>query len=751
MDSSTPQGVRIGVLTSGGDAQGMNAAVRAVVRTAIGLGAQPYAVMEGFQGAVDGGGRIRPLGWEDVGSILHRGGTILGTARSQDFRTRDGMRAAARNLLEHGIDRLVVIGGDGSLSGTAQFRHEWPSLLAELVATGELDPAVARRHPALMIVGLVGSIDNDLVGADMTIGADSALHRIVDAIDAITSTAASHQRSFVVEVMGRHCGYLPLMAAIAGGCDYVIVPEDPPAPGWEDQMCEVLTAGRRAGRRESLVLVAEGARRQDGTPITAQECRAIIAERLGEDTRVTILGHVQRGGTPSAFDRWMSTLLGFEAVKELLEAGPDSAPHIISARGGSVQRTDLVESVARTRAVAAAVSEQRFEEAVQARGRSFGEMLRLFRVLSAPPGQLPPDARRVGVLHLGGLAPGMNTAAAAAVRLGQEQGLAMVGISGSVQGLIEGAVADLTWPQVDGWVGEGGARLGTHRHVPTIEQLYPLARAIEHHRLDALLVIGGFTGYLAAHRLVSERDRFPAFDIPIVCVPASIDNNLPGTEQSIGADTALNGAVEALDRIKQSGSASTRCFVAEVMGKYCGYLALMSGLASGAERVYLHEEGLTLADVAADVDRMHRAFRSGRRLFLAVRNEAANDHYTTDVLVRIFEEEGRDLFDVRPAVLGHLQQGGNPSPFDRILAVRLVAHAIDELAGQLGSGQAQGRYVGLVDGQVAVGPLSRLPEEVDLVTERPVSQWWLGLRAVARAVADEPGVDLPAAAGTATG
>ena len=137
------------------------------------------------------------------------------------------------NLLRQGIDRLVVIGGDGSLSGADRLRQEWPSLVAELLAGGAIDQETADRHPALMIAGLVGSIDNDMIGTDMTIGADSALHRIVEAIDAIASTAASHQRSFVVEVMGRHCGYLALMSAIAGGADYVFIPENPPDPGWE--------------------------------------------------------------------------------------------------------------------------------------------------------------------------------------------------------------------------------------------------------------------------------------------------------------------------------------------------------------------------------------------------------------------------------------------------------------------------------------------------------------------------------------
>ena len=178
---------------------------------------------------VEGGAQIRPLTWDSVGGIQQRGGTIIGTARSAEFRERAGRLRAAKNLVERDIDRLVVIGGDGSLSGADTFRHEWPGLMAELAQRGDITHEQADRHPQLMIVGLVGSIDNDMVGTDPTIGADSALHRIVEAIDAIESTAASHQRSFVVEVMGRNCGYLALMSALATGASAALIPEHPPA------------------------------------------------------------------------------------------------------------------------------------------------------------------------------------------------------------------------------------------------------------------------------------------------------------------------------------------------------------------------------------------------------------------------------------------------------------------------------------------------------------------------------------------
>ena len=315
---------RVGVMTSGGDAPGMNAAVRAVVRAGINQGAEVFAIYEGYQGMIDGGDRIKPMKWDDVGGILHRGGTIIGTARCQAFRTREGRRVAVRNLLAHGINGLVVIGGDGSLTGADLLQREWAEHVNELLQTGQITPAIAENHGYLALAGIVGSIDNDMYGTDMTIGADTALHRITDAVDALTSTAASHQRAFVVEVMGRNCGYLAVMSAIATGAEWVLIPESPPAvDDWESKMVQVLRDGLAMGRRDNIVIVAEGAQDRYGKPIEPTYVRQVLEERLGEDVRITVLGHVQRGGSPSAYDRILSTVMGVEAINVVLSDVPD--------------------------------------------------------------------------------------------------------------------------------------------------------------------------------------------------------------------------------------------------------------------------------------------------------------------------------------------------------------------------------------------------------------------------------------------
>lgn len=730
----------IGVLTSGGDAQGMNAALRAVVRAALSKGVAVYAIYEGYEGMVEGGERMRPMNWDEVGGIMQRGGTVIGTARSQAFRTREGRLKAARNLVERGIDALVVIGGDGSLTGADLFRQEWRGLLAELVATAEITTADAERHDLLRIVGLVGSIDNDFWGTDMTIGADTALHRITEAMDALASTAASHQRTFVVEVMGRHCGYLALMGAVAGGADYVLVPEQPPLEGWEREMCELIRAGRAAGRRDSIVVVAEGAHDREGHEVSSDYIKGVLEEQLGEDARVTILGHVQRGGAPSAFDRWMSTLVGYAAVEELLSAPAEREPQMIGMRYNRVKSAPLMQCVAETRSVAEAIGVHDYERAMALRGGSFTEMFSIFGALArAMPSRLPADRRkRLALLNAGGLAPGMNTAVRAAVRLGLDRGHVMLAVRNGFEGLTAGEVEEFDWGSVDGWGPLGGTELGTSRYVPEGDDLGRIAATIAEHGIDALLVMGGWRGYEAAYALYQAREQHRAFNIPIICMPCSIDNNLPGSELSVGADTALNTVVEALDKIKQSAVAVRRCFVVEVMGRYCGYLAMMAGLASGAERIYLHEEGIRLADLQADIDQMRVGFSSGKRLSLVIRNELANPLYTADFMCALFEEEGAHMFDVRQAVLGHVQQGGNPSPYDRIQATRLASRCIAFLHEQLEQGTSEAAFIGFRGGKIQIFPLQEFPMMADAVYQRPTEQWWLALRPIAEALARQP-------------
>ena len=273
------QGKGMAVFTSGGDSPGMNPTVRAVVRFGIHLGCNVYLIKEGYQGMVDGGDSFQEAYWETVSGIISKGGTVIGSARCQAFRERDGRLKAAQNLIEKRITNLVVIGGDGSLTGANKFRQDWPGLLDELVETKRITEEDRTTFSHLNIVGVVGSIDNDFCGTDMTIGTDTALHRIIETTDKIMTTAYSHQRTFIIEVMGRHCGYLALVAGIASEADYVFLPECPVEINWPQNLCMKLTLGRdQSGQRANIILVSEGALDREGNPITCDMVKKVGIE-----------------------------------------------------------------------------------------------------------------------------------------------------------------------------------------------------------------------------------------------------------------------------------------------------------------------------------------------------------------------------------------------------------------------------------------------------------------------------------------
>ncbi|MCX6549636.1 MAG: 6-phosphofructokinase, partial [Acidobacteria bacterium] len=549
----------------------------------------------------------------------------------------------------------------------------------------------------------------------------------------------SHRRTFIVEVMGRHCGYLALMGAIATGADAVFIPECPPTvDDWGAEIVARLKAGRAAGRRDSIVVLAEGATDRHGTAITTERLREVLRAGLGEAVRVTVLGHVQRGGAPSAFDRNLGTTMGYAAIETILSGEAEHESLVMGIRGNRVVRIPLEECVANSRSINELLTAREYDRALEQRGRSFNDALRTFNtLLKALPHPPQPGKRRlrIGVLHAGAPAPGMNTAVRAAVRLAIDDGHVMLGMRRGILGLIHGDVAELDWMSVNGWAPMGGAELGTARDVPSGRDFYAIARTIEQYAIDGLLIVGGWEAYESAYRLFEERKNYPAFDIPIVCVPATIDNNLPGTELSIGADTALNNIVSVVDKIKQSAVAEQRCYVVEVMGRRCGYLALMSGLATGAERVYLHEEGVTLKILEDDLAMLVRGFTLGKRLGLMIRNENANDVYDTGFMCALFEEEGGGLFDVRQSILGHLQQGGDPSPFDRIQATRLARLSLRFLIEQASAGKTPASFVGFVSGNVEYHWFEDYPRMIDEANRRPLRQWWLELRAINEALA----------------
>ncbi|XP_048121920.1 ATP-dependent 6-phosphofructokinase, platelet type isoform X4 [Alosa alosa] len=746
-ENLTGSGKAIAVLTSGGDAQGMNAAVRAVVRMGIYVGAKVYFIHEGYQGMVDGGDNIKEATWESVSSMLQVGGTVIGSARCKEFRAREGRLKAAHNLVQHGITNLCVIGGDGSLTGANLFREEWSGLLAELVEQGLIDEEAAQRYSALHIVGMVGSIDNDFCGTDMTIGTDSALHRIIEVVDAIMTTAQSHQRTFVLEVMGRHCGYLALVSALACGADWVLIPEMPPEDGWEDKMCQKLSATRSRGSRLNIIIVAEGAIDRHGKPITSSIVKDLVVRCLGFDTRVTILGHVQRGGTPSAFDRILASRMGVEAVLALLETTANTPAYVVSLCGNQSVRLPLMECVQMTQEVQKAMDEKRFEEAVKLRGRSFENNLKTYKLLAhrKPESELPHSGFNVAILNVGAPAAGMNAAVRSAVRVGISEGHKMFAVNDGFEGFYKGQIREIKWADVGGWTGQGGSLLGTKRTLPA-KHVEKIAEQIRQHNINALLVIGGFEAIECLTQLFEARSKFEEFCIPMCMLPATISNNVPGTDLSIGADTALNAIVETCDRIKQSASGTKRrVFIIETMGGYCGYLATVGGLAAGADAAYIYEEPFDIRELQANVEHLTDKMKTSIQRGLVLRNENCNDNYTTDFIYQLYSEEGKGVFDCRKNVLGHMQQGGAPSPFDRNFGTKISAKAMQWITKKLQETYRQGRvFANTEDSCCLLGmrrralifqPVVQLKDETDSVHRIPKEQWWLKLRPLMKILA----------------
>ncbi|TNN66899.1 ATP-dependent 6-phosphofructokinase, platelet type [Liparis tanakae] len=406
----------------------MNAAVRAVVRMGIYVEAKVY--------------------------FIHEGGTVIGSARCKEFREREGRLKAAHNLVRRGITNLCVIGGDGSLTGANLFREEWSGLLDELLQQGLIDEEATRVNSELHIVGMVGSIDNDFCGTDMTIGTDSALHRIIEVVDAIMTTAQSHQRTFVLE-------------------------------------------NRADKKRLNIIIVAEGAIDSHNKAITPDYIKDLVVRCLGFDTRVTILGHVQRGGTPSAFDRILASRMGVEAVLALLEASATTPACVVSLVGNQAVRLPLMECVQMTQEVQKAMDEKKFEEAVRLRGSSFEHNLSTYRLLSnhRADSELPSSSFNVAVLNVGAPAAGMNAAVRAAVRVGITEGHKMLAVSDGFEGFSKGQIEEIKWGDVGGWTGQGGSLLGTKRTLPG-KHLEQIAEQIKIHNINALLVIGGFEEFM---------------------------------------------------------------------------------------------------------------------------------------------------------------------------------------------------------------------------------------------------------------
>uniref|UniRef100_A0A673HGW7 ATP-dependent 6-phosphofructokinase, liver type-like n=1 Tax=Sinocyclocheilus rhinocerous TaxID=307959 RepID=A0A673HGW7_9TELE len=483
----------------------------------------------------------------------------------------------------------------------------------------------AKQHGHLNIVGLVGSIDNDFCGTDMTIGADSALNRITEIIDAITTTATRSEAHNLQK--------------------------------FSDKQSQILS----------------------------------------------------------------------DIIKRV-----------------------ILLCLLKTKEVQRAMNEKRFEEAIQLRGRSFENNWNIYKLLAYQKPAAVPSQHSIAILNVGAPAAGMNAAMRSAVRVGLATGHRLYIVSDGFEGLANGAVNEVSWNQVAGWTGQGGSLLGTKRTLPST-CMEKLVENLNKFSIQSLLVVGGFEAYEGILELVEARGRYDELCIPMCIIPATISNNVPGTDFSLGSDTAVNAAMASCDKIKQSATGTKRrVFVVETMGGYCGYLATTTGIAVGADAAYIFEDPFNIHDLKVsntpDAPHIHSSQKNKCCFFSILRkNEKCHVHYTTDFIHKLYSAEGKGVFDCRVNVLGHLQQGGVPTPFDRNYGTKLGVRAVQWLTEKMTDSFRQGRVfvntpdtacvVGLYKKVLTFSPITELKDQTDFEHRMPKTQWWLNFRLMLKMLA----------------
>ena len=483
---------------------------------------------------------------------------------------------------------------------------------------------------------------------------------------------------------------------------------------------------------------------------------------LALDTRITTLGHVQRGGTAVAYDRMLSTLQGVEAVRAVIEATPETETCFIAITENKIVRKPLMEAVQATKSVAKAIEAHDFDLAMSLRDTEFSDQYRSYMMTTTVQLDKQPlpvgKQMRIGFINVGAPAGGMNAAIRAGVAYCLSRGHVPLAIHNGFAGFSRhhsdkpmGAVRPFDWLEVDGWASKGGSEIGTNRELPSESGMEEIANLIEEYRFDGLFLIGGFEAFHAVSQLRKARDQFPSLCIPMALLPATVSNNVPGTEYSLGSDTCLNELVSYCDKIKQSASATRRrVFVIETQGGRCGYIATVAGLGVGASAVYTPEEGVSLDMLAADVRHLKEVFahdkgqsRAGRLILI---NEKSSNVYSAKLIADIIREEAHNRFESRDSIPGHVQQGGVPSAMDRCRATRLAIKCIEHLEtfgcnahNRVKKDPLSAAVIGIKGASVVFSPMETLEaNETDWPNRRQKASYWYNMKEVVDVLGGRP-------------
>jgi 6-phosphofructokinase 1 len=685
---------KIGILTSGGDSPGMNPAIRAAVRTAIFKGIEVVGIIGGYQGILNR--KFKPLQWHDMGRIIQRGGTILGTGRYPEFQELSTRQKAVEILKSEGMDGLIVIGGDGSFRGAKALWDDF-------------------HYP---VVGIPGTIDNDIWGTDFSLGTDTALNLGVQALDRLRDTAESHKRVFVVEMFGNQSGYLVTLCGLAAGAAHILVPEKPVVEGDLDDLADRIKKWYSQAvnqsvwdelPRNAIIVIAEGAKlghlpgeRLDNNLMKVRDIHGRLEKKLNEvggDCRVAVLGHTQRGGSPSSFDRILGARLGAKAVEVLIQ---EKGAFMVGVKGRNLVTRRLDDVLENTKRLQEHPHENKELKMLVELQNSLSEV--------DPPLPANPGSKKLLILTSGADAPGMNMGIRAVVRFACRKGWkcfgAFNGFSSLLNGGMEG-IQELDWEDVHmGKMVLGGSFLGTERRKEIqeadVEQVW---QVIDSKGIDGLVIFGGIHSFQACYQLNSYPGRKP-----IAFIPATISNNIPGTDMCIGADTGLNNIVTVLDKAKDTGTALQRILVVQTMGRSCGWLAIHAALAGGAEAVFDKETGVSLDKLEHVTGYLKKAFsRHGmeaQKTGVIILNERAGEIFSAGTIADILAYETKH--EARVVNPGQMQRGGPPSAFDRVLACYFGNQAVEELERVFQENDNEAFVVGWNDGHTTVNRLNSL-------------------------------------------
>jgi len=689
---------KIAIMTSGGDAPGMNAAVRGVLRAAQCRGWKIFGIKEAYRGLVTGGDFIVQLHTGAIGASFREGGTFLGSARYTALVGNSSDAQALKikallNLHQLGISGLVVVGGDGSLTGSLALHN---FLKDHGSGVPELDGMT------LQIVGLPGSIDNDIPCTDMAIGVDTTLNTVVDCIDKLRDTATSHKRVSIVEVMGRLRGYLAVMSGLATGADHVFIREQ--TAGRQDllDMLTDLQGSFDLGQQAGVIVRSEGAEFSTGF---IRESIAHLLE-MPRDVRETILGHLQRGGAPTAYERVLAMRLGARAVELIGDAHVE--PLFVGIRANMITESPIAEVLEKKNAPA-------FRDTLSRGARACYDLAsRLERPMtrsSSRPG------KKIGILTDGHNVSGMNMAVRSVARLALDAGIEVEGLRGGFDGLDNGGkTVPLSWDMLEmkSILRRPGSLLGVSRSGLQVseERIISFAEGVDRMGIDGLVTVGSLETYHVAAGIAQHSG------IPIVGIPADANCNLPGTNWVIGMDSALNDLCRGIDRAADTAHVQNKTFIIHLKWHYCYCLVHMAALAGGADQLIVdaRESVNDTSDaLRRQIDNKVKALqntiargKAGTTVVFFSRRLETADSALAMINEAITEAELGGPATVIPLETSY--GGSVPTAFDRVLASRFGEAAFNLVQDQLGLSDPSFHIVGLTGRDILT---HRYKEHVD--------------------------------------